>query len=219
MSNTSESPGLFITLEGAHGSGKTTQVNRLADWLSGQGYCVKATREVGGTVLGEKLRDLIEGFECASFLEAAPKSLLFLVLASRNLHVQRVIRPALSTGKIVICERFEGSTYAIQHCADQLEWDTVHRMHTFAAEGLTPDLTILLDIPAKLGIARKQDQGTCGFWETRPLEYHEQVAQGYRDAARELPGWKIIDATRSEKRVFVDLQQCVRSVLSKLVAR
>ena len=219
MYNTPKYPGFFLALEGAHGSGKTTQIRRLADWLSNQGYPVKATREVGGTVLGEKLRELIQDPEHACLLVKAPKSLLFLVLASRNLHVQRVIRPALSEGKIVVCERFEGSTYAIQHYADQLEWDTVRRMHAFASEGLTPDLTILLDIPAKLGIARKQDQGICGFWETRPLEYQERVAQGYRDAARELPGWIVIDATRSEERVFADLQQCVRSVLSKLVAR
>jgi len=121
MHNIPEYPGFFLALEGACGAGKTTQAKRLADWLSGQGYCVKATREGGGTVLGEKLRDLIEDFECARLLATAPRSLLFLVLASRNLHVQRVIRPALSEGKIVVCERFEGSTYATQHYADQLE--------------------------------------------------------------------------------------------------
>lgn len=219
MYNIPEYPGLFLALEGAHGSGKTTQIRYLADWLSSQGYCVKATREVGGTVLGEKLRELIQDPEYVPFLVKAPKSLLFLVLAARSLHVQQLIQPALSEGKIVLCERFEGSTYAIQHYADQLEWDTVRRMHAFASEGLTPDLTMLLDVPAELGIARKQNQGTRGFWETRPLEYHERIVQGYRDAARQLPGWIVIDATRSEERVFADLQQCVRSVLSKLVAR
>ena len=219
MNNTSKHPGLFLALEGAHGSGKTTQIGLLAHWLSSQGYDVEVTREVGGTVLGEKLRELIQDPEHARILMEASKSLLFLVLAARNLHVHQVIRPALSESKIVLCERFEGSTYAIQHHANQLAWDTVHRMNTLASEGLIPDLTILLNVPAKLGIARKQDQGTRGFWETRPLEYQERVAQGYRDAARKLPGWKTIDATRSEKRVFVDLQQCVRSVLSNLVAR
>jgi dTMP kinase len=219
MDDTREYPGLFLTLEGAHGSGKTTQVKRLADWLSVEGYRVQATREVGGTVLGENLRRLIEDPECASCLVTASKSLLFIVLAARNLHVQQVIRPALSEGKIVICERFEGSTYAIQHYADQLEWDAVRRMHVFASEGLTPDLTILLDIPARLGIARKQNQGVGGFWETRPLEYHERIAQGYRDAACRLPGWIVIDTTRDEDVVFSDLQQRIGPFLSKLVTR
>lgn len=214
-----EYSGFFLAFEGACGAGKTTQAKRLADWLSVQGYGVKATREVGGTVVGEKVRELIENLEYAALLMTTPKSLLFLVLAARNLHVQQIIQPALSEGKIVICERFEGSTYAIQHYADRLDWDTVHWMHTFASEGLTPDLTILLDVPAKLGIARKQNQGIGGFWETRPLEYHERIVQGYRDAARQLSEWIVIDATRDEETVFSDLQQRIRPFLSKLVTR
>ena len=218
MHRTPKFPGLFLVLEGAHGSGKTTQARRLSDWLSDQGYPVKMTREVGGTLVGEKLRDLIEDSECASLLNEAPKSLLFLVLAARNLHVQKVIRPALEKGELVICERFEGSTFAIQHHADQLEWEIISQMHTFASQALTPDMTILLDIPAELGIARKRNQEMHGFWETRPLEYQKRIAQGYRDAACQLPGWVVIDATRDEATVFAEIQKKVRSMLGKSVA-
>lgn len=217
MHHTPKFPGLFLVLEGAHGSGKSTQARRLRDWLYDQACSVKMTHEVGGTLVGEKLRDIIEDPECASLLNEAPKSLLFLVLAARNLHVQKVIRPALEKGEIVICERFEGSTFAIQHHADQLEWDIISQMHIFAVQALTPDLTILLDIPAELGIARKRNQDMHGFWETRPLEYQEWIAQGYRDAACQLPRWVVIDATRDEVTVFAEIQQRVRSLLGKSV--
>lgn len=213
MATTHNNPGLFVALEGVHGSGKSTQAKRLATWLSDQGFSVETTREVGGTILGEKLRDLIAAPEWATVLATDPKSLLFLVLAARSLHVQQVIRPALSSGKLVICERFEGSTYAIQHYADQLDWPTVHQMHTFACEGLTPDLTILLQVPAQLGISRKRRQNLDGFWDTRPFEYHERISQGYREAIQRFRNWVVVDGTRDEDAVFVDLQGCVSRYL------
>lgn len=219
MHDTREYAGFFVVLEGAHGSGKTTQAGRLSHWLSDLGFPVQSTREVGGTVLGEKLRCLIEDPQWAKYLEHAPKSLLFLVLAARNLHVLQVIRPALQQSKIVICERFAGSTYAIQHFADRLEWDMVHRMHTFSSEDITPHLNILLDIPARQGIARKQRQGTHGFWDKKPIEYHERIVQGYRDATCYLPNCVVVDAAVDTEHVFAEVQRHVLGLLDRPSAR
>lgn len=214
MHKVQEHSGLFIALEGAHNSGKTTQARRLGSWLSTQGYGVKVTREVGGTDLGETIRNLIVSPRWTPTLAASPKAMLFLVLAARNLHVAQVIAPALSNRKVVVCERFEGSTYAIQHYGEGIEWDMLRLMHSFSSETISPDVTILFDIPAHVILGRNQKQPRDEFWSSKSLEYHERIVEGYRAIAATLPNWLVIDGSATEDQVFLDVQRHVREHLS-----
>jgi dTMP kinase len=216
MTSPHEYPGLFIALEGAHGCGKTTQAARLAEWLLGEGCDVHATREVGGTELGEKLREIIADPLYAPALEATPESLLFLVLAARSVHIKQIVLPALYEGKVVICERFNGSTYAHQSYAACLAWDDICRMHRFASCDITPDITILLDIPASLGMARKKRQGSPGFWDIRSDDYNERVVQGYHEASQWLPNWVVIDATQEVEVVSEEVRRTVAPLLDRI---
>ena len=189
--------GSFIVFEGGDGAGKGTQIEMLVTWLRGNGHDVLVTREPGATPLGARLREiLLHGEEN----DARAETLLFA--ADRAQHVSQVIAPALSAGTTVVCDRYIDSSLAYQganHVAEA-ELEMIARISDWAARGLVPDLTVLLDIDAAEGLARVRGRATADTMESRTLEYHQRVAQRFRDLAAAAP-WRyvVVDAAADAK--------------------
>lgn len=209
--------GLFVSFEGPEGAGKTTQARRLADSLQAIGYQVVLTREPGGTPLAEAIRDLVLGQTTTggSVMSAATEALLFT--AARSDHVERLIRPALAEGKVVICDRFTGSTMAYQGGGRGVDSEALAAAQLLATDGLTPDLTLLLDLPVREGLARRfadRDGDAPNRLDTETDAFHERVRATYlrlADAGR--PSWVIVRADRPPVAVASAINDTVRSVL------
>ncbi len=212
--------GLFITFEGIEGSGKSTQVARLADRLRKQllpvvtareKFHVEITREPGGTDMGNKLRDLLLDLR---HTDLHPKAELFLYLAGRSQHLETVIRPLLAKGAIILCDRFSDATVAYQGYGRRLLSPVFSRMVDYAADHLQPDLTLLLDLDPRLGLARVGGRGEANRLDREALAFHARVRRGYRELARRTPRRiVIIDAKPSEDKVA---EQIARIVLPRL---
>jgi len=181
--------GLFITFEGTEGCGKTTQCRQLARGLRLQGYQVLETREPGGTPLAEAIRRLLLSHsKTKSNIETiTPNCETALILAARSQHVAHVIRPALAKGMIVLCDRFFDSTLAYQGYGRNLGTTFLTRSHQFAAEGLTPHLTFLLDLPVQEGLARRQQARHQNRLDQESLEFHQRVRRGFIALAKQHP--------------------------------
>ncbi len=200
-------PGLFITIEGIDGSGKTTQAGRLVVWLREQGHAVTATREPGGTEVGSRLRDIL--------LDPAhgitPEAELFLYLSDRALHVAEVVRPALEEGRVVVCERHADSTLAYQGYGRGMDMALLRRLNGMATGGLAPDLTLVLDMPpadARLDAAR------LDRLESEGSQFAAKVAAGFRELAKAEPERiRLIDGTQSVEAVHREIAALVRDLL------
>ncbi len=182
--------GQFITFEGGEGSGKSTQLARLADYLEKKGYPVVRTREPGGTVLADRIRALILDKTEGATPGAAPmdpKTELFLYLASRAQHIAEVIRPALEAGKIVLCDRFTDATLAYQGAARGLPKAEIESMARFAAQGIAPDHTFLLQMDVSKALARMKARGASNRLDEEALQFHEAVQRGYTALAQAEP--------------------------------
>lgn len=207
--------GLFITLEGGEGSGKSTQAHALAERLRAASFPVTVTREPGGTSLGEVVRELLKRpalarrvyialAETSTWSKIDPRAELFLFEAARAQLVSQVVRPALDRGETVICDRFTDSTLAYQGYGRGLDLDIIHTVNDFAAQGLRPDLTVLLDLPVEVGLARKLGEqenwrASLGGEETA---FHERVRRGFLTLAQTDPErWFVVDATQSPERI------------------
>ena len=202
-------PGLFITFEGSEGSGKTSQAKRLAEVLREDRERVLLTREPGGTHLGEQVRSIVLA-EAPSDREIVPVAEALLFNAARAQLVAEVIRPALDAGEIVVCDRFADSTLAYQGYGAGTAIADLMAIADAATGGLVPDLTILLDVPPEIGLARKPDHARNRFEVSFDLEFHRRVRDGFLDLARKDPGrWAVIDATRSAEEVFIDVRGVV----------
>jgi dTMP kinase len=193
--------GRFITIEGPDGSGKTTQVEALAQRLRGAGVPVVVTREPGGTRLGEQLREILlarhGGVEPTDALTDA-----FLFEAARRQLVRQVIQPALAHGMTVVCGRFSDSTFAYQGFGAGVSLDTLRELDAAATGGLRPHLTILLDVPVEVGLARKSPEDTTRFEAEHDVDFHRRVRAGFLALAGEEPQrFGIVDATRSVDEV------------------
>jgi len=200
--------GLFITLEGPDGSGKSSLQARLVDVLRHAGCEVVATREPGSTPLGEQLRRLVLDVEPRIDRTGRADALLFA--ASRAQHVDEVIRPALARGKIVICDRYADSSLAYQGAGSGVPMDELRAVQQFATAGVAPDLTILLDLPAEIGLARKSAEVTR-FEAFQDLAYHERVRAAFLGFAAAEPGrYAIVDATREATEVLAAAVEAVR---------
>lgn len=192
-------PGLFITFEGGEGSGKTTQIARLADALRARGRDVVTTREPGGTPEAEKIRDLLVRRDGGNW---TPVSEALLLFAGRAMHVDTLIRPALAQGKIVISDRFTDSTRAYQCHGHGLAAATVETLNDLALDGFAPDLTFILDLPVESGLQRAgrriaAQDSTEDRFERLDMSFHERLRQGYLDIAKREPGrCRVIDASQ-----------------------
>jgi len=191
---------LFITFEGPEGSGKTTQMELLKGYLEEKGHSVLATREPGGTSIGNQIRAVLLD-PCNTEMLPASEALLFS--AARAQIVNQVIRPHLAQGDIVLCDRYADSTLAYQGYGHGLDLEMLHTITAFATGGLKPDLTVYLDIDVEEGLRRKLTAHEAGQAEWNRLDqqeiaFHRRVREGYLQmATREPDRWLVVDATQS----------------------
>lgn len=176
--------GLFITMEGPDGAGKTTQIDLLRDYLSGKGYDIIVCREPGGTPISEAVRQVILNKD---FTEMGNMTELLLYAAARAQLMEEVIRPALLEGKIVICDRFVESSAVYQGIGRNMGIDLVYQVNQFAIGDTVPDLTIMIDLNAEIGISRKKKQTELDRMEREALDFHERVVDGYRQLSQLFP--------------------------------
>ena len=189
--------GTFITLEGPEGSGKTTAARHLAEWLRGCGIETVLTHEPGGTPLGEEIRRIVLHMRGVSD-DLDPRADALLYAASRAQHVARVIRPALERGGWVVCARFADSSLAYQGHAYGNDLEELRRLQRFATFGVTPDLTLLLDVPVEVGLARKRAGEWNRFEDTQDIAFFEQVRAGYLALASAEPDrFRVVDGSGS----------------------
>jgi dTMP kinase len=203
---------MFITLEGPDGSGKTSHVKPLAEWLEGLGQHVLTAREPGGTAISEQIRTVLHDLKNT---EMHPHTETLLYQAARAQVVEQVLRPKLAEGWIVLCDRYADSTLAYQGYGHQQPLEQVRALVHYATGGLQPDLTLLLDVDAETGLRRRQKGG--GEWnrlDAYALEFHRRVRDGYLEMARQEPGrWRLVDATQPWEQV----QQALRQAIQKLL--
>jgi dTMP kinase len=189
--------GVFVTFEGGEGSGKTTQLKLLANHLRALGNEVIETRDPGGTTIGKEIRTLLLSPESAPMSVAAE---LLLYEASRAQLVREVLAPALARGAIVLCDRFIDSTLAYQGFGRGLDLNLIRQLNQLATEGLTPDLTVLLDLDPAIGLLRcgrssSAESSSQDRIEAEPLHFHQRVREGYLALARAEPDRiRVIDA-------------------------
>ena len=206
---------MFITLEGPEGSGKSSQIGLLADFLTQQGYVVMTTREPGGTPIGDQIRHVLHDVANTAMSSTAE---LLLYSASRAQLVDELVRPALAKGQVVLCDRYADSTLAYQGYGRNLNLADLQIITKIATGGLKPDLTLLLDIDVDRGLARRRDDGEeMNRLDLEVVSFHQRVRDGYHRLALEDPDrWVIVDADRSVTAVQADLQ---RIVLTRLQVR
>lgn len=204
--------GLFITFEGGEGSGKTTQVAKLAAKLAEVGYPLVQTKEPGGTRTGQVLRGMLLSKEPP----LCPITELLLMIADRAQHVTEVIRPALQKGSIVLCDRYIDSTIAYQGGGRGHDKDMLTKLNALACDGSYPDRTYLLDMPVKEGLMRVGQRGMLDAFEQKKLTFHYRVLNTYRDLAlrnENLKRMKIIDAHRTVEQVFAEIWEDCQELL------
>lgn len=200
--------GLFITFEGVDGSGKTTQLKKSAEVLINDGYEVMTTLEPGGAQLGKMLREILLHYEG----DVSSRAEMFLYLADRAQHIDKIVKPALENGKIVLCDRHTDSTLAYQGYARGLDIERIRLLNYIATDGLKPDLTLVYDIDiedAQKRVGKEKDR-----LESEGRNFHNKVRQGYLKIANEEPGRvKIINAQRNIDEVFKDTLKCLKELL------
>lgn len=208
--------GLFISFEGPEGAGKTTQVERLTLHLEGAGFAVMPTREPGGTVIGRELRAMLLVPERPPL---SPRAEALLLSTDRAQHVEEVIRPALVAGMVVISDRYVDSTLAHQGYGAGLELESLAWLVRFATDDLLPDLTILLDLPARLGLERRRSAFSSGEGEynridRREVAYHERVRDGFLAlAVREPQRIRVINADQPADTIAAEIWHQVAPLL------
>lgn len=207
--------GFFITFEGVDGVGKSTQLQRAAELLRGQGYAVLESREPGGTELAEQVRALV--LDASLPLNNVTQILLYL--AARSEHVEKVLRPALDAGKIVLCDRFSDSTLVYQGLAvgKRLEeLGMLRQLNSFASAGLEPDLTLVLDGRPEVLLSRRDARGVTDRYEEQGLDFQRRLRQGFLAlAAAEPERMQLIDAEGSAEQVTA----AVAAAIAKLLER
>jgi len=202
---------MFITLEGPDGGGKSTQAALLVDFLRQRGCDVLATREPGGTAIGDQIRLVLSNLENTAM---HPRTEILLFQASRAQHVEQVIRPHLMKGGVVVCDRYADSTLAYQGYGHQVDLARLRSIVEFATGGLKPGLTLLLDIDAEEGLRRRTKSGEWNRLDAYDLAFHQRVRQGYFELVGQEPErWVKIDASRSPQAVQADIQAVVTSRL------
>lgn len=208
----SDTRGALITFEGSEGSGKTTQISRIATHFEDAGFEVIVTREPGGTEIGEEVRHLL--MHAATGNAMRPETELLLFAASRAQLVREVILPGLEAGKIILCDRFLDSTTVYQGVGRKISAEPVHIINTFAVGDLMPDITVIVDIPAELGFARIKHRVTDlpDRMEQENIQFYRKVRAGYLMLAKAMPErFIVVDGTKPrievEKKIWKELQK------------
>jgi dTMP kinase len=202
---------MFITLEGPEGSGKTSHIKPLAEWLTGQGYSVFTTREPGGTSIGEQIRAVIHDLKNT---EMHPRTETLLYQAARAQIVEQVIKPRLAAGEIVICDRYMDSTIAYQGYGHQQNIEQVSGLIRYATGGLLPHLTVLLDLDVEIGLKRKTNQNEWNRLDAYTIDFHRRVRAGYLEMVKQSPErWKVVDASLAWEAVHENLLQVIGAKL------
>lgn len=204
---------MFITFEGPDGSGKTTQIALLADFLHERGFSVLTTREPGGTIIGDQIRACLHDVRNTDMTAAAE---ILLYSASRAQLVQETIRPALADGHIVLCDRFADSTLAYQGYGRGLDLDDLIYITRFATDDLRPDLTFLLDLDAEAGLQRRETGGEeINRMDMQSASFYRRVRDGYRKMAEDEPErWIVLDADRPVDAIQCDIRDVVAERLN-----
>jgi dTMP kinase len=211
---------MFITLEGIEGSGKTTQIGRLVEFLEGREIECVTTRQPGGTLIGENIRSILLDPANSAL---GPMAELLLYMADRSQHIYELIRPSLQAGKTVICDRYFDATLVYQGFARGLNIELIRQLHQILFDDLKPDLTLLLDLAPQVGLQRAWQQlnngqrsGSESRFEAETVAFHEKVRAGYLELARLEPNrFQIIDAAQSQDQVFTAISEIVSSILKQ----
>jgi dTMP kinase len=203
--------GLFITLEGGEGSGKSTHIRHLAEILTQTGYPVLQTREPGGTATAEAIRHILLTAASHEPEPITPQAEALLILAARSQHITHLIKPALRRGTVVLCDRFSDSTLAYQGFGRGLDLQWLRVANEVATGGLTPDLTLVLDLPVSVGLARRRaDRGQQNRLDRETEPFHRKVRRGFLALAAEEPRrMTIVNANRPTQEVQDDLTEIV----------
>jgi len=213
MTKNTADRGIFITLEGPDGSGKTSQIPLLAEYLTAQGYQVVTTREPGGTPISDQVKDVLKSMANKSM---HPRTEILLFCSARAQLVEEVIRPSLAAGKIIISDRYADSTLAYQGYGHGYDRDFLRSLLNFATGDLWPDLTLYLDLDAEEGLNRRRSGGD--EWDRLDdyaLAFHQRVRQGYLEMLAAAPErWKLIDACHTPDVVQTDLRRTVAAFLN-----
>ncbi|MDL2407377.1 dTMP kinase [Rhizobium calliandrae] len=211
-----DATGLFVSFEGGEGAGKSTQIRRLAERLRGLGHDVLVTREPGGSPGAEAVRHvLLSG--AAEMFGTRMEAILFA--AARNDHVEEVIRPALARGTVVLCDRFMDSSRVYQGVTGNLEPDFIEALQRVAVNGVVPDCTLILDIPAEIGLERARRRSSAAAapdrFEKEEMQTHEKRREAFLDIAARDPGrCHVVDAQRSEDAIADEIAGIVEERLT-----
>jgi dTMP kinase len=198
---------MFITLEGPEGSGKTSHIPPLVEYLRGKGYVVFPTREPGGTSIGEQIREVIHDLKNE---EMHPRTETLLYQAARAQIVEQVFKPRLAAGEIVISDRYYDSTIAYQGYGHQQDLEQVRALVKYATGGLVPDLTVLLDVDIEEGLRRKKKDNEWNRLDAYTVEFHQRVRAGYLEMVRQGPDrWVVVDAGKELNNVQVELRNAI----------
>lgn len=202
--------GLFITLEGPEGAGKSTNRDYLAELLGARGREVVLTREPGGTPLAERIREILLAPAAEPM---AVDTELLLMFAARAQHLAQVVRPALARGALVLCDRFVDATYAYQGGGRGVPVERIATLEAFVLGDLQPDLTLVFDLPVEIGLARAARRGALDRFEQEQRAFFEAVRQTYLDRAQAVPArYRLIDASRSLAEVQAELRALVTTL-------
>lgn len=207
-----ERQGYFITVEGSEGAGKTSCLASVSAFLQAQGLTVTQTREPGGTRLGEAIRELLLARESS---DMSVDTELLLMFAARSQHLDEIVRPALAAGHYVVCDRFTDASYAYQGGGRGVADERIATLETWVQRDLRPDLTLLLDVPVEIGLARTVNRGDApDRFELERAEFFERVRTAYLKRAHAEPErFCIIDATQSMQAVQNQIHQALRARL------
>ncbi|RJP53576.1 MAG: dTMP kinase [Anaerolineaceae bacterium] len=199
---------MFITLEGPEGSGKTSHIPHLVEFLREKGHVVFPTREPGGTSISEQIRDILHDMKNA---EMHPRTETLLYQAARAQIVEQVIQPRLADGEIVISDRYYDSTIAYQGYGHQQDLEQIRALVKYATGGLTPDLTILLDLDVEVGLKRKTQNATeWNRLDAYTVEFHKRVRAGYLEMVKAEPNrWVVVDAEQAWESVQAELRRVI----------
>ena len=201
---------MFITLEGPEGSGKTSHIPYLVEYLRKKGHIVFPTREPGGTSIGEQIREVIHNLKN---VEMDPRTETLLYQAARAQIVEQVIKPRLKAGEIVISDRYYDSTIAYQGYGHQQDLEQVRALVKYATGGLVPDLTVLLDVDVEVGLGRRKQNGVeWNRMDAHEVEFYQRVRAGYVEMVKQEPSrWVVVDAGKE----WVSVQEELRKVIEE----